>query len=127
MDYSTTSNTSSKNFSAHSNLNTYYKYLLDKAHKSKIVERFLKPNKNLHFTSSNLYYYFDRENSSFDRISDIVSANLKLYKQDLFEDLDTTDHLYEINDDGSYLISKKYEIFLKNSKILIFLKFSLKF
>jgi hypothetical protein len=91
--------------STHSYLNTYYKYLLEKAHKSKIVERFLKPNKNLHFTSSNLYYYFDRENSSFDRISDIVSANLKLYKQDLFEDLEATDHLYEINDDGSYSIS----------------------
>ncbi len=100
-----------RNFTSHSNLRTYYKYLLDRAHKSKIVERFLKPNKNLHFTTSNLYYYFDRENSSFDRISDIVSANMKLYKQDLFEDLEETDHLYEINDDGSYFISKILQFF----------------
>jgi hypothetical protein len=83
----------------------YSKYLLEKAHKSKIGEKFLKANKNLHFTTSNLYYYFDRDNSSFEKINDTVSANMKLYKQDLFEDLETTDNLYEINDDGSYTIS----------------------
>ena len=87
-------------------VNVYSKYIIDKVYKSNVVERYLKPNKNLHFTSSNLYYYFDRDNVSIEKMTDTVSANLKLYKQDLLEDLDSTDNLYEINDDGSISISK---------------------
>ena len=66
----------------------------------------MKPNKNLHFASSKLYYYFDKDNISPVKIKDTINANLSLLKTDILEDLETTDNLYEINDDGSLLISK---------------------
>ena len=88
-------------------LKTYTNYLLkNKISNNKTTEKYIKPNKNFHFSTSNLYYYFDNnQEDSFDKINEIILANLNLYKQDLYDDLDSTDNLYEVNDDGSYLLS----------------------
>jgi flagellar biosynthesis regulator FlbT len=70
-------------------------------------EKYVKPNKNLHFSTSNLYYYVDsNQDTSFEKTNETITANINLFKQDLLEDLDATDKLYDVNDDGSYSISK---------------------
>jgi hypothetical protein len=89
-------------------INVYSKFLLDKYNSKKITEKFMKPNKNSHFTTSKLYYYFEKDNLSPSKLIDTVNANLSLLKGDLLDDLKSTQNLYEINDDGSFLISKNF-------------------
>lgn len=89
-------------------INVYSKWLIENIHKKRISEKFMKPNKNLHFTSSQLYYYFDTENFSPSKIKDTINANLSLMKTDLLDDLELTQNLYETNPDGSFNISKLY-------------------
>jgi hypothetical protein len=93
------------------NFNTYLNYYLNNKLKAitkelHTQEKYVKPNKNFHFTTGNLYYYFDNDHkNSFEKLNEVLVANLNLYKQDLIDDLDMTDDLYEVNDDGSYLLS----------------------
>lgn len=103
------------------NVLTYIRFLLNKKYRTTSAQpvvhpiqptgssaHYLKPNKNIHFSNSNLYYYFDTQDSSFEKINDTIIANLNLFKQDMFDYLNLTDDLYEINDDGSYLISNLF-------------------
>jgi len=109
-------NQNSKNNPSH--INIYTNYLLQNFNnktnpqKTHIKEKFVKPNKNLHFSSSKLYYYFDSLDSdpSFDQIKNTLEANFNLYKQDIIDDLDSTENLYEMNDDGSFTISKNKKL-----------------
>jgi len=82
------------------------KLLNNKKHSADDGEKFIKPSKNSHFSTNNLYYYFENnDENSFEKMNVVLTANLNLYRQDLLEDLDSTDNLYEVNDDGSYLLS----------------------
>jgi hypothetical protein len=88
--------------------NAYRTYIVKSINKNKTSHNYLKSNKNQHFSSSNLYYYFDKNENSFESTSNILTANLTLLKQDLFEELEKTDDLYHKNEDGSYTISKLF-------------------
>jgi hypothetical protein len=87
-------------------VNSYLSYL--KKNYQHHEEKYLKPNKTLHFKTSDLYYYFHLNTGdtlNFELVNDTFAANINLYKHDLFEDLDSTDNLYHLNADGSYTIS----------------------
>lgn len=87
-------------------IQSYQNYLFKHFNVKERPKSYLKPTNDLHFSTSNLYYYFDMNNPEFNKSDDTLLANLDLFKKDLFDDLEETSELYHINPDGSFTLSK---------------------
>jgi hypothetical protein len=92
-------------------INSYTTYLLKqciKRNDGKHSEKnrgFTKPNKNMHFSSGSLYYELNQSENNFDKLTESTIANLILLKEDLLSDLNVTENLYTISEEGEFTLS----------------------
>jgi len=69
-------------------------------------QKYTKPNKNMHYSTGKLYY--ECEGGDIEKLNEFALANLSLLGSDILEDLELTDALYNLNEQGEIVLSMKF-------------------
>lgn len=94
--------------------NAYVKYLFKSFNKKTINDQhqsgthtiYMKPNKNMHYTSNSLYHEINTDEINIDKLNELAYANLFLLNDDIKQELEAFDNLYNIAENGDIILSK---------------------